>query len=171
MQDIINATTPGRARDFCSMLLRPPHQGRLDPESSVRLVRKCFGFSSMKGRISWYVQELTQHRSISDCARVYLDIYGDGATFLDGSGSARRSHRSPGTQSHLHGHQVEDLLFQTLERQVSTSYRQHGMHACSDKRTQFKQEIATRYYEIECLDGCRRPSPPLGVHSYITEPS
>ena len=52
VQDIIDATTPGQARDFCSMLLRPPHQGRLgtgDSDSAVKLVRKCFGFSSMKG--------------------------------------------------------------------------------------------------------------------------
>ena len=52
VQDIIDATTPGQARDFCSMLLRPPHQGRLgtgDSDAAEKLVRKCFGFSSMKG--------------------------------------------------------------------------------------------------------------------------
>ena len=52
VQDIIDATTPGQARDFCSMLLRPPRQGRLgsgDSEAAVKLVSKRFGFSSMKG--------------------------------------------------------------------------------------------------------------------------
>ena len=87
VQDIINATTPGRARDFCSMLLRPPHQGRLgkaDQDASVQLVRKCFG-----ARTLWYIQALTLLQSISDCEQVCPGDCGDGETSQGGGGSAR----------------------------------------------------------------------------------
>ena len=52
LQEIVEALTPGSARDFPSMLVRPPHQGRLGKAAmgaEERLVAKCLGLASTKG--------------------------------------------------------------------------------------------------------------------------
>ena len=70
LQDIVDAITPGKARDFPSMLMRPPHQGRLTVAqlgAEERLVAKCLGLASSKG------EDLLVH-AVSDPARRYFRL-------------------------------------------------------------------------------------------------
>ena len=70
VQDIVKATTPGNASDFPSMLIRPPHQGRLSAAelgAEQRLVAKCLGLASSKG------EDLLVH-AVSDPAPRYFRL-------------------------------------------------------------------------------------------------
>lgn len=87
LQDVVDAITPGKARDFPSMLIR---LGAAELGAEERLVAKCLGLTSSKG------EDLLVH-TVSDPAPRYFRLRasvpgrGIGGKFRGGDGKWRES--------------------------------------------------------------------------------
>ena len=153
VQDIVKATTPGNASDFPSMLIRPPHQGRLSAAelgAEQRLVAKCLGLASSKG------EDLLVH-AVSDPApryfRLRASVPGRLWHWREISGWRWRvtgEHiKPPGVAGNIYWYKMEGEQVQKVGGAFPSSHGQFGVPTCSYPGSELESQAETDPHEAE----------------------